>query len=529
MADILEKVRQDKKTLIESCFTIVDKAGKEVPFIFNAIQNLYWGERTVMDAVLKYRKPGFSSLFAAEGLSSCILEEHQNAVMVVHRDEDARILFERVHFMLSRLPFPVPTTSQGEGHIAFQRTGSTFRILTAGSRGGGRSRDITFLHLSERAQYPDERWLAGVEEACVPGARRIIETTANGSGTQFHKFWERTKRGETAYKAHFFAWWQDATYEADPPPPVGLGLLTDDEQALVEAYGVSDRKLAWRRQKLREMTDPGLFPQEYPSNDQEAFLASGRMVFDWLALAKMQSAAKAPRWRGRLRNLGPKLDLVPNGGGELTIWEMPRESGRYVIPADVAEGVAGGAYSVADVYDAHSWEQVAQWRGKIAPDLFSDVLGDLGAYYNWALVAPEVNNHGLTTCLRLRDGGYPKLYTRADEARKDSTDVGFLTNERSKTVIINRLARFIRDLEVRINSQETLEELKSFVHLENGKMGPQGGCLADCVMTAAIGGQMLDEFRESPQKSRQRYREGLGMAPRQSRGERPGGYGVRRA
>ena len=524
--------RADKRVLIESCFSIVDgDTQQSVPFIFRETQDAYWRARSLFDLILKARKMGFSSLIEAEFLADCILEPHINALVVAHREEEANLLFERVGWTLKHLDFDVPISSEAEGHIKFTSTESSFRVITARGKDPGRSRDINRLLLSERAYYPDESFLAAVEGACTVNARRVIETTANGEGTPFHKFWLTTSRGKTAYKKHFFPWWLDARYECEPPPG-GLGDLDDTETALIEAYSLSPRKLAWRRRKLREMSNPGLFPQEFPSNDTEAFLSSGRMVFDWLSLARLAKGITKPQWQGRLKNNGQRVDLDPRADGPLTIWSMPREDRRYIVSADVAEGLSDGAYSVADVLDISTWEQVAQWRGHVSPMAFADVLGDLGAYYNWAEVCPEVNNHGLATCSRLADEGYPRLHVRNDERRKQlDTDVGWLTTRQSKVMMVNELGQAIRNLDVKVNSEATIDELRAFVHFENGDMGAQGGSFSDCVMSLAIGVSLLGDMRESPQAQRKRFRQEMGLRPNRFPGaniERKG-YGVRPA
>lgn len=525
---LYERIKADKRLLIESTFSIIDAdTQKAVPFIFREEQDNYWKARTQCDAILKSRKRGFSSLILAEFSSACILEENVNAVIVAHRDEDAKEIFRRAHWMLARLPYDVPISEAGAGHLRFSQTGSNFRVITAGAKDPGRGSDITHLHLSERAFYQHESFLAAVEGACVKNARRVIETTANGAGTPFHKHWLKTKRGDTIYKPHFFPWWQAKDYEVDVEKPL---VLDDAEKELRDAYGLSDRKLAWRRLKLREMSNPDLFDQEYPHSDEVAFLVSGRMVFDWLSIQKQQNAVVPPKWQGRLKNVGQRIELVPSQQGPLKIWDNPREDRRYIISADVAEGLTEGAYSSADVLDASTWEQVAHWHGHCSPMEFADVLGDLGAYYNWGLVVPEVNNHGLATCSRLADQGYPNLYVR--EQKTDGVLWGWQTTAKSKIQAINELAHALKSMDVKINSQVTIEELKSFVYLETREqMGAQAGAFDDSVMSLAIGVSILNGTKESPMTRRQRFREALGLGTRRLPAIPKSGpaYGVRRA
>lgn len=516
--------RKDKGLFIQAFFSIVHgDSQKSVPFIFRSEQREYWKNRTQCDVILKPRKRGFSALIDAEFLAACIIEKNTNAVVVAHRDEDTKVLFSRVRWMLDNLPIKVPVSEAGAGHLRFSETSSSFRVITAGATEPGRGSDITHLHLSERAFYPSESFLAAVEGACVKNARRVMETTANGEGNAFHKFWKRTRCGETAYRAHFFPWWKAEDYESDAP--VAL-VLDDQEVGLREAYGLSDRKLAWRRGKLREMSNPGLFDQEYPHSEEAAFLSSGRMVFDWLSIQRQSSVAKPVKWQGRLRNKDKRIELDPSASGQLRVWDTPRDDRRYVISADVAEGLPDGDYSVADVLDASTWEQVAQWRGHMTPYDFADILGDLGAYYNWATIAPEVNNHGLSTCSRLTDNGYPNLYVR--EQKKEGVNYGWLTSRKTKMESVQLLNHSIRNLDVKINSPETLEELKSFVYLDGrNDMGAQAGAHDDTVMSLAIAVSILAGMRESPQATRQRFRREMGLPTGGTMEKSNRGYGRR--
>ena len=69
--------------------------------------------------------------------------------------------------------------------------------------------------------------------------------------------------------------------------------------------------------------------------------------------------------------------LIEKEDGCLRVWEAPQSNKRYVIGADVAEGLDKGDFSCADVLDEDG-DQVAQWHGKIAPDHFGDLLVCLG-------------------------------------------------------------------------------------------------------------------------------------------------------
>jgi hypothetical protein len=160
----------------------------------------------------------------------------------------------------------------------------------------------------------------------------------------------------------------------------------------------------WRRRKIANR-GRDLFKQEYPATPDEAFLASGRPVFEPQLIAPLLENAPTPLKRmtveqthdAKLKKLVDKV--VEHSVGELHVYKEHDPAQVYTIGADVAMGVRGGDYSCAQILDGDK-EQVATWHGHIHPDEFARVLAALGTYYNLALVAPERNNHGLLTCVR---------------------------------------------------------------------------------------------------------------------------------
>jgi len=173
-----------------------------------------------------------------------------------------------------------------------------------------------------------------------------------------------------------------------------------------------------------------------------------------------------------------------------------------VIGADVGSGVAVnkvGDYSSADVLDAETGEQVAHYHTHIEPDVFGQELFLLGNWYNGALLAVEVENHGLAVINVLRDLGYPMLYRRRvfDKINNDWVNkLGWSTNQKTKKFIIDGLRAAFRNGEVTVNHKGTLEEMLSFVRLsdKNDKMGAVPGAFDDQVISLAIAEQVRREM-----------------------------------
>ena len=463
---------------IESCLYIVDKDSVKVPFLLNSIQKRYMANRSRLDIILKARKLGFSTLVMALWLHACLTRHNTRAVIVSHEDESTKRLFKRVRYMVDHCAVKVQTAKASETELVFPATESTFWIGTAGARAFGRGDDITHAHMSEPAFYPNQAVVTGVQQALVRDSWFLMESTANGAGTAFHNACLKAVAGESNFKLHFVPWFDDPEYaiassEFD---------LTPDEKKLKAAFGVSYSQLAWRRKKLRDMDDPALFPQEFPSTMEEAFLATGRMVFDWQAIRAQEAVAEKVKWRGEIVDAGTEVLVTPEPKGRFVVYKTPVAGRRYLVTTDAGEGIPQMDYSVADVYDAKSGEQVAQWRGWEAPAAFAEIVRRIGRWYNWALLAPENNYPGNAVVQAL--GDYPTLYY--DMESKDVAQPrspGFRTTHRSKALMLAAAREALKDLDIKLNSGYTFNELRTYVVGQDGKLGATEGCNDDTVTT----------------------------------------------
>jgi hypothetical protein len=140
---------------------------------------------------------------------------------------------------------------------------------------------------------------------------------------------------------------------------------------------------------------------------------------------------------------------------------------------------------------------VAVWHGRIDADLFGEELAMLGYYYNTAFIGIEVNNHGLTTNKALQRAKYPRIYARKRldgkrSHRKDMDSIGWFTSRTSKPLMIDELARDVRN-ELVIPDQKTIGEMLTFVRDDKGHMS--GSPFDDRVMSLAIANQMRSYAR----------------------------------
>nr|DAV61421.1 MAG TPA: Terminase large subunit [Caudoviricetes sp.] len=246
---------------------------------------------------------------------------------------------------------------------------------------------------------------------------------------------------------------------------------------------------------------------------QEAFIASGKNVFNPLALQEMEKDA-TPLEDVEYYKITPledrpyeefELEQIPFEENEtpddftykapLKIWEKPKPYKEYVIGADVAEGLKGGDFSVATVVDISTMAVVARWRGHCDPDKFGEILGALGTYYNYALIGVEVNNHGLTTVQKLRDTFYTNLYKRDrgydEEWETPTVNLGWKTDMRTKRLMIDDLIKLVRERVIKDKDIVFINEAFSYVRDERGRMNAEEGSHDDVVMSTAIAYQLF--------------------------------------
>jgi hypothetical protein len=504
------------------CIKIRTKQGKIAPLVLNRVQERFMDRvlaqlehnGKVRMVVLKARQQGLSTVISALQYWWLSQRKAQKGLVMAHESESTTSLFDMYRRIHDNVPDIVrPSTKySSRSELVFDKLDSALRVATAGGRGVARGEMLTFAHLSEVAFWPPafaNNNFNGLVQAIPeePGTFIFLESTAQGVTGKFYDMAQGADRADHAwngYELFFSAWFESAEYRETAPADFQR---TPEEEDLIKAFSdkglTSNDQLYWRRKKVAT-NGLDLFKQEYPATAEEAFLSTGRPIFNNEYVTERLREPKAPlslmaveetfdEKNGRPL---PLRVLREHARGELKIYRPldPKES--YVIGADVGmglrQGIKGrkdGDPSVAQILDSQM-RQVAVWRGLCHPDVFAKILETLGYHYNGATIAPERNNHGLVTCVALRDSNYPYLYTETMEgtleAERDTIKLGFFTSEATKPLIIDKLRALDRERDIEINDETTLKEMKTFVVNESGKMEAEAGTHDDTVMALAI-------------------------------------------
>ena len=183
------------------------------------------------------------------------------------------------------------------------------------------------------------------------------------------------------------------------------------------------------------------------------------------------------------------------------VWEYPDYSKNYIVVADVARGDSAD-WSAFHVIEVESVTQVAEYKGKLPPKDFGNMLVTVATEWNNALLAIENANIGWAAIQPALDRNYENLfYTYKDDGyvdvdvqlqkgydMKDKSKMvpGVSTTSRTRPLMISALEMYMRENTPVIRSKRLIQELLVFIWL-NGKAQAQSGYNDDLVMSFSIG------------------------------------------
>lgn len=351
-----------------------------------------------------------------------------------------------------------------------------------------KSEPVDILHTSEAPYFPDEGKITEAEQMVRRNGIKIMESTAFGMGNLFEKrfteAWTAQKAGKRHHRtALFYPWYTDPTNTTRVYP--GMELLN---KAFIEVmaariketagYELSDEQKFFYDQKMIDLGDEVF--QFYPTEPEEAFLHSGRPVFDLVVLKELEK--KHARRPIRMEQ-------------DFEIYEEPDEEKTYGIGVDTAEGLEHGDNSSITVVCKETGQEVAQCTGKIDEEELAEKLGIAARMFDKSsmrmrhLAIIERNNHGHAVIAYAKKDTSIRLWQRETQDQildKTSAIIGWDTNERSKAIAISTLRKDLGEGYCIPRSYETYSELQTFVKGERGKMGGMPGKHDDRVISLAL-------------------------------------------
>lgn len=476
---------------------IRSKIGRIIPLVLNGVQRRLEAAKRLARIrgrlprflVLKYRQGGITTYEQARSYHLIATRPNMQCVTIAHRRESTARIFRIARLMHQKDPLAPSMRGPGNKYqIELPTMNSLFVIDTAGGAGPGRGETLNRVHWSEVAkslkgpsQVDDQQdLLAGLTEGAAHG-EVVLETTADGIELFCHKFRE-AKQGRNEWTPVFIPWFADPTNRL-PVDAEGIeaimDTLSDRERFLIERHGLDMEQIAWRRVKSKSLGR--LFRQEYPEDDESAFLSSGTCYFDdERIISLMEGLPEYPR-----RHLK---------GGYLVEWEEPQEGVSYVAGCDTSEGRPNCDPNGVGVLRSDTGAQVAAIHGLFDPSTLAEEGVKLCKRYNNALLGIELENHGHAVLLRVKQLGYTgaqrQLFYRKFIRGRGWRDPGWSTNATTRPVMLQDLADAVEHDEMGVRDRDFLGECLTFRLQGPGRWEADSSCHDDTIFKWGIAWQM---------------------------------------
>jgi hypothetical protein len=486
---------------IQTFIKIADKSGKIVPFILTDEQKAFVNGLEHKNIVSKSRQLGLSVCCAALSIRKCVVYPNTTCVLISHSQESTNKVFAKLKQQFYSLPdFIRPQLLTNNRQELTFVNGSRISCQTAGNKDLCRGDTVNgILHMSEYALWKNqEGQLQSLMQASTESASIIIESTTKG----FNKFTElymQARNGENDFKPLFFNFINGrALFEPQYKQSVEAyksrhdgKMLSENEYDEEEKYlaklGMTLDQAVWRRGKIAE-SSLDAFHEEFPSTFEESCIVTGSSVFDNAKVIRLQQTIMEKKIKPLKidKIIGLPNLLRPNvQNGNLKVWATPKKGMRYYLGVDVAEGLGGKRdYSTIFVMDKDG-KQVAQFKSnKIKPYEFADIVDCVGRWYNKGLLTVEKASGGHSVIERLRyEKHYMNMtkYKTYDEFKRTIWQVGFDTNNKTKSIAVNDMREWFDKGLIDIMSSELLEEMKVFVAEDNGAFNAVSGSHDDLI------------------------------------------------
>lgn len=556
---VYEKLKQYEHYAL-NYLKVKDKYTKLVPFRFNRTQEIiekvrsYVRKNKLLERYLflKARQKGVSTYWSGDLEHRTSTAFNKKAAIIGHKIEASQNLFDICTRFYNNLPAPIRprVKNSSEKKIHFEALDSQVKVMTAGLTGDdiGRSDTINYLLATEVSSWNKQKATMSSLLQTVPDVDDsliVIETTAKGLGDDYYNRWQTVysdpqkitivphvawRSRSSQFIAIFISWLIDDEYTKKflnkAEKTEFEKTITPYEKILIKR-GASAEHLNWRRFTITDKFDgdEDLFRQEYPSTPEEAFLVSGRPVFNPDIITKKFEDCAAerfiqgdflpvydatPEYHKQLQSdRNSFYDLLPylrgiewneNKNGYIKIFETleisDEDYNRFAGGWDIAEGLAQGDYTEGSYLDRKTMRTVLTWSGHIDPDIVSEQQYMISLFLkNKDYICTERNNHGLTVIT----GSYRlklKQYYQEDfdKGYTEGTDkLGFKTDAQNKPVIIDDLNEYIRDGLFYDPDQEFYGQCLTYVKDKKGRMNAQGKsedpevkCYDDKVMSRAL-------------------------------------------
>jgi hypothetical protein len=458
---------------------------------------------------LKYRQAGISTVTAAYGavrIAFANPEMPERILILANKLETASEFLNKIKTFIKQLPAWAGVGFEKDSSKHCRITNSEGQVIGE-IKAVGTSKDAlrgytpTLLILDEAAfiEGGQELWSACLASIGT-GGKAILISTPNGLDEIYHAAYEGAILGKNSFCVTDLKWWQDPRYRKRLAMVKCKSILEwlqtplserrDEVMEGAEAFTKETMDTLiqagwkpyspWYEEMCRQMN----FNQRMINQELEtAFIGSGDNVIDSETLRKQEvENVMAPE--------------IKDAAWEhaMWIWKQPVEGHRYIAAFDPSRGDSEDATGYC-IIDFDTWEQVAEYHGKISPDIGAELINVYSRMYNALTTVDLTGGMGVAVTLRLKHLNFPTKLLHYDIDGDDGTaqlygvedtqqaGINFASRNR-RTLIVQALEEGVRT-GFKVRSERWCAEAKKFVY-KNGKPDHMAGSHDDLLMAMGM-------------------------------------------
>lgn len=452
-------------------------------------------ENFFVDGLLTHNT-GISVITAAYVAWRIMFKSNERVLIMANNAVGAKRFLSYVKSFITNTPrFLKPKGGDDNGSVKWNDTridmaNMSWAMALAASAQAGRGENLSLVVLDEFAFVEKDKsiWTAISPALSMSQGDCIMISTPFGSGNVFHEYWVAAEKRKSSFNSIRVHWSEN--------PFCARGLRHVEENGKLILWS------PWYEEQRQQFNyDSVKIAQELDLS----FLGSKLLAVDEMIVNKYKERLDNEKVKP-IAYLNYQMKAFTEKEGDFWVWKRPEPSGSYILSADVARG-DGNDYSAIQILDVNSLEQVAEYQGKIDPDMFADVIQAAGLMYNEAYLVVECNSMGLATTYKLErrlkynpkrmfhSKSFKKMHVRPTDyddfaVEQGSQIPGFQTTFQSKVMVVDAIRTAMREEAVKINSPRLMNEFNTWVmetKQERVTAEAEPGYNDDLIMALGIG------------------------------------------
>jgi len=454
---------------------------------------------------LKYRQAGVSTVTAAWASKKLAFarKNKPEKVLIIANKQDTSIEFaNKIREFTSQWPAWVGVGFSPDKNAAkhYKLSNGCEVKAVATSKDALRGYTPTILIFDEAAFIDaDSDFWAACMASLSTGGKVIVISTPNGYDPIYYEIYDQAHRNMNDFKITEMYWYRDPRYTKDlylvKTKDIIHFFLNRDEYNLDEIIIDYSQVNPYQRDfdELKSKFEEGYKPssswfeamvkklkydkrkvaQELECN----FLGSGDNVFE----------------SNLIQNISENMIKDPTQkmvSGGFWIWKEPEIGHKYIMGVDVSRGDSED-FSTIQIYDFDEREQVAEYLGKVPPDVLAEIAYKWGTMYSAFIVIDITGGMGVATSRKLQELGYKDLYVEGVEYGnrwkydpKTVDKIPGLNFSQKRVQIVAAYEEALRH-GMKVRSARLLNEMNTFVYI-NGRPDHMKGQHDDLIMAMAM-------------------------------------------